>query len=215
VGIKEKNMNAMVQFKSNVSGIHVPTSAQRMEAMKEMASVYQARQRGLVQNYLKKILKTTGAKSLSTGKSADTQSTNGNTQTSRISSRELSSDTFLKLLVMQMQYQDPLEPVENTAMLAQLAQFSALEQSIQTNASMVTLQKEIQNLSQNVQYMSLSASQQMIGKYIEGASVNGDPVRGKVDAVSIENGTVLLSIGSVKVPITNIQSVRSEQPETK
>ncbi len=108
-----------------------------------------------------------------------------------------------------------MEPVENTEMLAQLAQFSALEQSIQTNTSMVTLQKEIQTLSQNVQFMSLSASQQMIGKYIEGSSVNGEPVKGKVDAVSIENGTVLLSIGSVKVPITNIQSVRSEQPETK
>ncbi len=208
-------MNAMVQFKSNVLGINAPTPAQRTEAVKEMVSVYQARQKGLLQNYLKNVLKATGAKSLSVAKSADTPVTSNSTQTPRTPSRELSSDTFLKLLIMQMQYQDPLEPVENTAMLAQLAQFSALEQSIQTNTSMVTLQKEIQALSQNVQYMSLSASQQMIGKYIEGSSVNGEPVKGKVDAVSIENGVVLLSIGSIKVPMTNIQSVRSEAVGTE
>lgn len=208
-------MNAMVQFKSNVLGINAPTPAQRTETMKEIISTYQARQQGLMQNYLKNVLKATGAKSLSLAKSADTPATSNTTQTRRTPSRELSSDTFLKLLIMQMQYQDPLEPVENTAMLAQLAQFSALEQSIQMNTGMVALQKEIQTLSQNVQYMFLSASQQMIGKYIEGVSVNGEPVKGKVDTVSIENGAVLLNIGSNKLPVTNIQSVRSVPPETK
>lgn len=208
-------MNAMVQFKSNVSGVHTPTPSQRAEVIKEMVSLYQARQKGLLQNYLKKVMESSGAKSLSIAKSADTQSTSNSTQTTRAPSRELSSDTFLQLLVMQMQYQDPLEPVENTEMLAQLAQFSALEQSIKTNTSMVALQQEIQTLSQNVQYMSLNASQQMIGKYIEGSTTNGEPVKGKVDAVSIENGAVFLSIGSVKVPITNIQTIRTEQPDTK
>ena len=38
------------------------------------------------------------------------------------------SDTFLTLLVAQMQYQDPLEPQSNTDFLAQLAQMSSLEQ---------------------------------------------------------------------------------------
>ncbi len=203
-------MNAMVQFKSNVLGIHSPTPAQRTEAMKEMVSLYQAKRKGLLQNYLKKIVASTGAKSLSVGKSAETQSKSDNKETTRVTSKELGSDTFLQLLVMQMQYQDPLDPVQNTEMLAQLAQFSALEQSIKTNTSISELQKEIKSLSQNVQYMSLSASQQMIGKHIEGSSVNGAPVRGKVDAVSIEDGTVLLNIGSEKVPLTNVQSVRIE-----
>ena len=116
---------------------------------------------------------------------------------------------------MQMQYQDPLEPVQNTEMLAQLAQFSALEQSIKTNTSIVSLQQDIQTLSQNVQSMSMSASQQMIGRYIEGSSIEGTPVKGKVDGVSIENGVVLLNIGSNKVPINQVQSVRIEQPDTK
>ena len=40
----------------------------------------------------------------------------------------LDKDAFLKLLVTQMQYQDPLEPTSNTEYMAQLAQFSTVEQ---------------------------------------------------------------------------------------
>lgn len=40
----------------------------------------------------------------------------------------LGEDAFLKLLVTQMQNQDPLSPQDNSAFIAQLAQFSSLEQ---------------------------------------------------------------------------------------
>ncbi len=203
-------MNAMIQFKSNVLGNHSPTSSQRTEALKEMYSMYQARRKGILQNYLEKVLGSNGAKSLSLAKSAETSTKENDTNATATSSNKLSSDTFLQLLVMQMQYQDPLEPVQNTDMLAQLAQFSALEQSIQTNAGIENLQKDIQALTKNVQYMSLSASQQMIGKYIEGSLSDGTPVKGKVESVSIENDSVILNVGSNKVPLTNVQNVRIE-----
>ncbi len=203
-------MNAMVQFKSNVLGNHSPTPTQRTETLKEMYSMYQARQKGILQNYLKRVYGAQAAKSLSLAKSEETSSTDKNTTTTTTSSNELGSDTFLQLLVMQMQYQDPLEPVENTEMLAQLAQFSALEQSIKTNSGIENLQEDIQTLNKNVQYMSLSASQQMIGKYIEGSLLDGTPIEGKVESVSIENGSVILNIGSSKIPIANVQTVRIE-----
>ena len=44
------------------------------------------------------------------------------------SGAELGKDAFLQLLTTQLQYQDPLEPMDNTAMVSQLAQFSALEE---------------------------------------------------------------------------------------
>lgn len=210
-------MNAMVQFKSNVSGVYSPTPAQRSEVLKEMISLYQARRKGLLQDYLKKVLGTSGAKNLSLEKSISAQPTNttGSNSTTRVPSRELSSDTFLQLLVMQMQYQDPLEPVQNTEMLAQLAQFSALEQSIKTNTTVANLVDQIKSLSQKMEFLSMSASQQMIGKYIEGSTANGEPVKGKVTRISVDKGTVLLEVGSAQVPITNVQSIRNEPVETK
>ncbi len=45
-------------------------------------------------------------------------------------------DTFLSLLTAQLRNQDPMEPVDSTAFVAQLAQFSAVEQQVQTNEAL-------------------------------------------------------------------------------
>ena len=46
---------------------------------------------------------------------------------------EANFDTFLSLLTAQLRNQDPLEPVNSTDFVAQLAQFSAVEQQVQSN----------------------------------------------------------------------------------
>ena len=51
----------------------------------------------------------------------------------------LDYDAFLKLMVAQMQYQDPTEPMDSTQYMAQLASFSSVEQGIQTNARLDTV----------------------------------------------------------------------------
>ena len=46
---------------------------------------------------------------------------------------ELGKDEFLQLLVTQLRYQDPLNPMDSTAFASQLAEFSGLEQLIKLN----------------------------------------------------------------------------------
>lgn len=53
-------------------------------------------------------------------------------------SRILGKDDFLKLLTVQLQHQDPLEPQDNTEMVAQLAEFSSLEQLENMNQNLAS-----------------------------------------------------------------------------
>jgi len=51
----------------------------------------------------------------------------------------LGKNDFLNLLTKQLQFQDPLKPMDSTAFVAQLAQFSALESALETNKTLGTL----------------------------------------------------------------------------
>jgi flagellar basal-body rod modification protein FlgD len=61
------------------------------------------------------------------------------TQTSQIEQDSLGKDAFLRLLITQLQYQDPLDPMKDTEFVAQMAQFSSLEQMQTLNASIDSL----------------------------------------------------------------------------
>jgi len=56
-----------------------------------------------------------------------------------LDSNALNKDDFLKLLMAQMQHQDPLSPLENTEFLSQLSQFSQLEQTYNINENILNL----------------------------------------------------------------------------
>jgi len=87
------------------------------------------------------------------------------------SSSGLGMDAFLQLLVTQLQYQDPLSPMDDKEFVAELAQFSSLEQLTEINSG-------IEGLS------TLSQEQQMIG------AVNfiGKTIEANGTAVSVEDG---------------------------
>ena len=87
-------------------------------------------------------------------------------------------DTFLHLMMAQMQNQDPTNPMDASEQLAQLASFSQVEQSIQTNAKLETL---LTNLS-------FGQVDDLIGRTVTDA--NG--TTGVVDKVEVySDGTVL------------------------
>ncbi len=73
---------------------------------------------------------------------------------------KLGKDTFLKLLITQLQNQDPLNPMEDREFISQMAVFSQLEQTIQIHETM----KELADLQKTEQLLSL---QTMIGKRVD------------------------------------------------
>jgi flagellar basal-body rod modification protein FlgD len=54
-----------------------------------------------------------------------------------------SRDTFLKLLVAQLQYQNPLDPTDSVQFVTQLAQFSQLEQTTQMAADLSAIRNAL------------------------------------------------------------------------
>ena len=143
----------------------------------------------------------------------------------------LGKDAFLKLLVTQMQYQDPLDPQDNSEYLAQLAQFSALEQMTNVAEALEKTNTLVSNMDTSVLVGQLSS---MIGqdlqwttetakKNADGTAVtdaNGKAVtektthEGTVTGVSISDGSpTIIAKGSdgstYQVAISDVTRVGS------
>ncbi len=67
---------------------------------------------------------------------ATTSATAASTVNSTSQAATVDYDTFLRLLVAQIENQDPTNPMDSTEQVAQLATFSQVEQTIQTNAKL-------------------------------------------------------------------------------
>lgn len=91
-------------------------------------------------------------------------------------SQTMASDyqVFLKLMTEQMRNQDPLAPMDATQFVSQLAQFSQVEQSIQTNSKLDDLMKAISSISSR-------GSLALIGRNIEVAGSALNLKDGEVD----------------------------------
>jgi flagellar basal-body rod modification protein FlgD len=95
------------------------------------------------------------------GSSGNATSTPAGTATSAVAGGAMGKDAFMKLLVAQMRHQDPLKPSDGTAMAAQLAQFSSLEQLINIGDLLRTQGAEPTGLTAAIERSSALA---MIGK---------------------------------------------------
>ncbi|MGR3712005.1 MAG: flagellar hook capping FlgD N-terminal domain-containing protein [Shimia sp.] len=84
-----------------------------------------------------------------TSSTTQTSAASTSSTASASSSSTTSSDyeTFLKLLVAQMENQDPLEPADSTEFTAQLAQFSSLEQQVLTNDLLTSVSTQLAAMS--------------------------------------------------------------------
>ncbi len=98
---------------------------------------------------------------------------------------------YLNLLAVQLQNQDPMNPLDNNQMATQLAQLSQLQQMENLNSSFARILLTEQ--------MDQAAA--LVGRYVafvpDGQS---QQVAGKVDSVQVVNGQVQLMVGQYAVP---------------
>ena len=109
----------------------------------------------------------------------------------------LGKDDFMKLLITELRYQDAMNPVDDREMIAQLAQFSSLEQMQNLSAKIGELakaQKAIQATS-------------LIGKTITFIDAEGNRSQGKVESCEFYGDNVYLTINDEKISFADILKV--------
>lgn len=111
---------------------------------------------------------------------------------------ELGSDAFLKLLVAQLKYQDPMAPADGAAMLQQTAQFTQVE----TMKQLASLQQQLMGLQQT------AMASNMIGREVSAVTEDGREVTGTVDGVRFTDVGPRLLIGGEDVPFDGAREIR-------
>ena len=114
---------------------------------------------------------------------------------------QMGKDVFLKLLVAQMKYQDPMNPADGTEFVAQTAQFTMVEK-------LVAMEEQNEKLLQSQQALTAST---FIGRDVHWITEGdkGEDVHnyGTVTGVSFTKDGPTLRVGDKDIPLSVIQSV--------
>lgn len=118
--------------------------------------------------------------------------------------QSMGMEDFLKVLLTQLVYQDPLKPMDNQEFMAQMAQFTSLEQTQQMNEKLGTL------ISNQAALQSVG----LIGRTVDVRTTSGATLTGLVSSLSLAGDSPAMSITTASgatlsnIGITQITSVR-------
>jgi flagellar basal-body rod modification protein FlgD len=115
--------------------------------------------------------------------------------------KTLSQDDFLKLLVVQMKSQDPLNPKQDTEFIAQMTQFSALEQS-------KAMQKDIAGLRGDQELLQADA---LIGRSVTLYDGKAVVAAGVVSSVDVVDGTPKIVVNGKQYTMNQVLSISVAQ----
>jgi flagellar basal-body rod modification protein FlgD len=123
----------------------------------------------------------------------------------RSSKFALKTEDFIRMMVTQLQNQDPLEPAKNEQLLAQMSQIGQLQASQDLQGSLKTL------ILQN----NLGAAGNLIGKLVQGKDAQGEDLQGVVTSVRVEDNNVMLELDSGKtVDLSRVTAIAQNNEVT-
>lgn len=118
-----------------------------------------------------------------------------------LSNEKMGKDEFLKLLTTQLSHQDPLSPMDNKDFIAQMAQFSSLEQMLGVN----------QNLEAMKAISDKNSAYDMLGRNVSFVNDNGNIINGRVSSLLNDKEGVILNVsvgaGTLKVKPEDVHIV--------
>lgn len=125
-------------------------------------------------------------------------------KSNKTGTNSLGKDDFLKILMTQLQNQDPLNPMQDTEFISQMANFSSLEQMTNLNSSIDTFIKQ----SQQNQFMQAAL---MIGKTVTYSDESGNENTAVVKSVTLKDGVTNFQLDNdAKSSITSSQITKIE-----
>lgn len=125
--------------------------------------------------------------------------------TEKASANGMGKESFMNLLATQLKNQDPLNPSKNDEMLAQLAQFSSLEQMQNLNDNIVGLAVLQQS---NALMQQLTDASALMGKDVKYTDPQTQTeLWGRVESVRIKDGLAVLNIGGADVPLNAVTEI--------
>lgn len=136
-----------------------------------------------------------------TGTTATTPPATSSTSASRMA---LDPQAFLQLLVAQLQYQDPSNPVDTSSFMQQTATLS----QVQTMNAMASTLTSLANAQQ------AQAATDLIGKSVTYSDSTGVQKTGVVTSASLLATGATVSVGGVDVPLTSVLGVSAAAPST-
>ncbi|MDR2762534.1 MAG: hypothetical protein LBB88_08050 [Planctomycetaceae bacterium] len=111
---------------------------------------------------------------------------------------DLTTSDFIKMMVAELQNQDPMDPMSNTEMLSQISQMRQITSNDKLSAGIDSL----------MQGEALTTASSLIGKTVTGVDSLGEKITGKVDKVTIESGGIAkLHVGNSIIDITSITTI--------
>lgn len=116
---------------------------------------------------------------------------------SRVPGKSLGQDDFLKLLVTQLSAQDPMNPQKDTEFIAQMAQFTSLEQT-------TAMRSDLAGLRQDQQMQQANA---LIGRNVVIQPPKGEPVLGTVTGLNMVDGAPQIIVNNEFYPLSSLLRV--------
>ncbi len=112
---------------------------------------------------------------------------------------QLGKDDFLKLLVAQLRNQDPLQPLNDREFIAQLAQFSALEQMYNLSGAVLELARR----------QEAAAAFGLVGRRVRVQTEDGTVLEGTVSAVRRQDGAFVVVVDERTYTLDQVVEVLS------